>query len=43
MKYYIVDVFTNSSFRGNPAGVCILDEWIDDSILQNIDAENNLS
>ncbi|MDD4494072.1 MAG: PhzF family phenazine biosynthesis protein [Eubacteriales bacterium] len=43
MKYYIVDVFTNSLFKGNPAGVCLLDKWFDDSILQSIASENNLS
>lgn len=43
IPYYQVDVFTNSVFSGNPAGVCLLDEWIDKSILQNIAAENNLS
>ncbi|MRN24423.1 PhzF family phenazine biosynthesis protein [Romboutsia ilealis] len=23
MQYYIVDAFTNESFEGNPAGVCV--------------------
>lgn len=38
-----VDAFTSSLFRGNPAAVCILDDWIDDLLLQSIAAENNLS
>lgn len=40
---YQVDAFTSELFSGNPAAVCILDEWLDDSILQAIAAENNLS
>jgi len=36
MKYFIADAFTEELFKGNPAGVCILDEWIDDNLLQNI-------
>jgi len=43
MKYYIVDVFTDKVFSGNPAGVCLLDEWLPDETLQNIGMENNLS
>ena len=40
---YQVDAFTSAVFSGNPAAVCILDEWIDDRRLQSIAAENNLS
>lgn len=43
MQYFVVDVFTDELFKGNPAGVCLLDEWTDDSILQKIAFENNLS
>jgi PhzF family phenazine biosynthesis protein len=43
MKYYVVDVFTDQAFCGNPAGVCLLDEWLPDETLQNIAMENNLS
>jgi len=43
MKYYVVDVFTDRLFSGNPAGVCLLDSWLADETLQNIAAENNLS
>ena len=43
MKYYIVDAFAEELFAGNPAGVCILDKWIDDTLLKNIAVENNLS
>lgn len=43
MKYFVVDAFADDLFKGNPAGVCILDKWIYDILLQNIAAENNLS
>jgi predicted PhzF superfamily epimerase YddE/YHI9 len=40
---YQVDAFTSDVFSGNPAAICILDSWIDDSMLQSTAAENNLS
>ena len=43
MKYYVVDAFTEHMFRGNPAGVCIVDKPLDVLTMQNIAAENNLS
>ncbi len=43
MKYFVIDVFTDKPFSGNPAGVCLLDKWLPDSVLQNIAYENNLS
>ncbi|MCL2528845.1 MAG: PhzF family phenazine biosynthesis protein [Coriobacteriia bacterium] len=43
MKYFHVDVFTDQLFSGNPAGVCLLDEWPADELLQSIAFENNLS
>ena len=36
MKYYVVDVFTDHLFGGNPAGVCLLDRWPEEELLQNI-------
>jgi len=41
--YFVVHSFTDTVFRGNPAGVCPLDEWLDDSLMQRIAAENQLS
>src|SRR6266700_2015194 len=41
--YYNVDAFTGKLFSGNPAGVCPLEQWLPDEILQRIAAENNLS
>jgi len=43
MKYYVVDVFTEKTFSGNPAGICLLDEWQPDEVMQSIAMENNLS
>jgi PhzF family phenazine biosynthesis protein len=44
IPYFEVAAFTNRPFMGNPAGVCILTEqWLPDSLLQQIAAENNLS
>lgn len=43
MKYYVVDAFTNERFKGNPAGVCVLDKAISSEMMQNIAMENNLS
>src|SRR5882724_8165652 len=43
IPYYQVDAFTAETFRGNPAGVCVLERWLPDAILQKIAAENNLS
>jgi len=42
IPYYHVDAFTRKTFSGNPAGVCLLDTWLDDRLLQKIAAENNL-
>jgi predicted PhzF superfamily epimerase YddE/YHI9 len=41
--YFEVHSFTDRIFHGNPAGVCPLDKWIDDALMQRIAAENNLS
>ncbi len=43
IPYYQVDAFTSKLFRGNPAGVCVLEQWLPDALLQRIAAENNLS
>ena len=45
MKYkiYQVDAFTDKLFGGNPAAVIVLAEWMNESLMQNIAAENNLS
>jgi PhzF family phenazine biosynthesis protein len=43
IKLYQIDAFTDTVFGGNPAAVCILNKPLDDELMQNIAAENNLS
>lgn len=43
IPYYQVNAFTSNPFGGNPAGVCLLDRWLADSLLQQIAAENDFS
>jgi predicted PhzF superfamily epimerase YddE/YHI9 len=38
-----LDAFTSRRFTGNPAAVMLLERFLDDSLLQAIAAENNLS
>jgi PhzF family phenazine biosynthesis protein len=38
-----VDAFTDELFHGNPAAICMLDEWLDEDLMQKIAMENNLS
>ncbi|MGV6829610.1 MAG: PhzF family phenazine biosynthesis protein [Flavobacteriales bacterium] len=40
---YIVDSFTNQTFKGNPAGVCILKEKLSDQLMFSIAKELALS
>lgn len=40
---YQVDAFASRPFAGNPAAVCVLDEWLEDGVLQDIASENNLA
>ena len=40
---YQVDAFTGRLFGGNPAAVCPLAEWLPDTTMQAIAAENNLA
>ncbi|WP_163970370.1 PhzF family phenazine biosynthesis protein [Oceanobacillus halotolerans] len=43
LPIYQIDAFTNEQFKGNPAAVCPLDEWISEDVMQHIAVENNLS
>jgi len=43
LQLYQVDAFSSNIFSGNPAAVCPLENWLDDSVLQAIAEENNLS
>ncbi|MEN9571624.1 MAG: hypothetical protein RL172_2855 [Bacteroidota bacterium] len=42
-QLYQVDAFTNKLFGGNPAAVVPLNEWLDDTLMQQLALENNLS
>lgn len=43
IPYWHIDAFTSIPHHGNPAGVCFLDKWLDEEVMQNIAFENNLS
>jgi len=43
IRQYQVDAFASRVFEGNPAAVCPLDAWLDDTLLLAIANENNLS
>ncbi len=43
LDIYQVDAFAKEVFKGNPAAVCPLDEWLDAELMQKIALENNLS
>jgi PhzF family phenazine biosynthesis protein len=40
---YQADAFTEQLFGGNPAAICLLDDWLPDETMQQIAMENNLS
>lgn len=40
---YQIDAFATAPFEGNPAAVCVLQEWLDEGLMQSIAMENNLS
>jgi len=42
LPIYQIDAFTSKIFAGNPAAVCLLNEWLPDDILQSIAQENFL-
>jgi len=43
IPYFEVHSFTDRIFHGNPAGVCLLEMWLEDDLMAAIAAENNLS
>lgn len=43
LTLYQVDAFTDKVFGGNPAAVVPLKQWIEDSMMQKLAMENNLS
>jgi PhzF family phenazine biosynthesis protein len=43
IQIYQVDAFHHELFKGNPAAVCPLEEWLPSELMQDIAMENNLS
>lgn len=43
MKQYIVDAFTSIPFAGNPAAVCVMEEWPREESMKALAMENSLS
>ena len=43
IPYYRIDAFASGPFQGNPAGVCILEHWLPDELMQKIAQENRHS
>ena len=43
LRLFQIDAFASDIFLGNPAAVCPLDSWLEESVMQDIAAENNLS
>ena len=43
IDFYQIDAFSQNTFKGNPAGVCPLNEWLPTDTMQSIAFENNLS
>lgn len=43
MDIFQVDAFTNNLFKGNPAAIIPLENWISEDLMQLIAEENNLS
>lgn len=43
MRQYIVNAFTNKPFEGNPAAVCVMEQWPEEQTMMDIAMQNNLS
>lgn len=43
LTLYQIDTFTNRLFKGNPAAICPLHQWLPDRTMLTIAMENNLS
>lgn len=43
LELTIIDAFTDTVFKGNSAGVIMLEDWLDDTLMQSIATQNNLS
>ena len=43
IPYFVADAFADQLFEGNPAGVCVLEQWLPHETMKKIAMENNLS
>ncbi|HEV3410663.1 MAG TPA: PhzF family phenazine biosynthesis protein, partial [Chthoniobacterales bacterium] len=43
IPYFEIAAFTRKPFGGNPAGVCLLERQLPESLMQAIASENNLA
>lgn len=43
LEINVIDAFTDTVFKGNPAAVIITQDWLSEDLMQSIAAENNLS
>ena len=43
IAFYQIDAFTCGQFTGNPAAVCVLNDWLAVELMQKIAMENNLA
>lgn len=43
IDFYMVDAFTTTTFGGNAAAVCPLDDWLPDEILLKMSQQHNQS
>lgn len=43
IPFFQVDAFTSEAFKGNPAAVCVVEEFPSSELMQTIAAENNLA
>lgn len=43
IEFFQINAFTNKIFHGNPAGVCLINEGLNEELMQAIAVENSLS
>lgn len=43
LQLFQVDAFASELFSGNPAAVCIMEQWLPEPVMQAVAAENNLA
>jgi predicted PhzF superfamily epimerase YddE/YHI9 len=43
LPIYVVDAFTDKPFKGNPAGVCLTSEPLEDELMQKNSSRNELT